>query len=186
MKADETPYLIVLGITQDGGVPQAGTKQHRGWKDTTFKRHIVCLGLVDPETSERWLFEATPDFREQLYLLDEAAPVEVKPGLNGIFLTHAHMGHYTGLMYLGHESLGAQDVPVYAMPRMREYLSANGPWEQLLRYNNIVLQPLADGVPVQLNSRLSVTPFLVPHRQEYSEVVGYRIEGPRRSDSIRR
>ena len=175
------PYLVVLGIAQDGGVPQAGTKTHPGWDDPAQRRLVVSLALVDPATSQRWLFEATPDFREQLHRLDTVFPVDEKPGLDGIFLTHAHMGHYTGLMYLGHESMGAQGVPVYAMPRMREYLSTNGPWDQLVRYNNIVLAPLADGVPVRLNDRLSVTPLLVPHRQEYSEVVGYRIDGPNRA-----
>jgi pyrroloquinoline quinone biosynthesis protein B len=177
----ESPYLIVLGVAQDGGVPQAGTKQHKGWRDPDFKRHVACLGIVDEAGSERWIIDATPDFREQLQMLDRAAPVEAKPGLSGILLTHAHMGHYTGLMYLGHESIGATGIPVYAMPKMLEYLGANGPWGQLVRYKNIELRPLEDRVPVSLSSRITVTPLLVPHRQEYSEVVGFRIKGPKRS-----
>lgn len=177
----ESPYLIVLGIAQDGGVPQAGTKQHKGWQDPDFKRHVACLGIVDEAGSNRWMIDATPDFREQLQMLDRAAPVEAKPGLSGIFLTHAHMGHYTGLMYLGHESIGATGIPVYAMPKMLEYLDTNGPWGQLVRYKNIELRPLEDGAPVSLSSRITVTPLLVPHRQEYSEVVGFRITGPKRS-----
>lgn len=175
------PFLIVLGIAQDGGVPQAGTKKHTGWRDPARRKHVVCLAVVDPVSSERWLFEATPDFPEQLHRLDEMAPVADKPGLTGIFLTHAHIGHYTGLMFLGHEVLGAHEIPVYTMPRMQEYLRSNGPWEQLVRYKNISLVSLEDGEPVKLNVRLSVTPFLVPHRQEYSEVVGFQIEGPNRS-----
>jgi pyrroloquinoline quinone biosynthesis protein B len=127
------------------------------------------------------LFEATPDFREQLHRLDEAVPAGDRPGLSGIFLTHAHIGHYTGLMFVGHESMGAQGVPVYAMPKMSAYLRTNGPWSQLVRYNNIDLRSLEDGQSVALNERLRVTPFIVPHRQEYSEVVGYRIDGPERS-----
>jgi pyrroloquinoline quinone biosynthesis protein B len=129
----DAPYLVVLGIAQDGGVPQAGTKDHPGWHDPAFKRLVVSLALVDPATAQRWLFEATPDFRDQLHRLDTVFPVEETPGLDGVFLTHAHMGHYTGLMYLGHESMGAQGVPVYAMPRLRAYLSSNGPWDQLVR-----------------------------------------------------
>ncbi len=179
--AQEAPYLVVLGVAQDGGVPQAGTKAHPAWDDAALRRHVVSLALVDPATSQRWLFEATPDLREQLHQLDAVAPVAETPGLDGIFLTHAHMGHYTGLMYLGHESMGAQGVPVYALPRLRAYLGANGPWDQLVRYGNVALAPLEAGVPVRLNDRLTVTPFLVPHRQEYSEVAGYRIDGPERS-----
>lgn len=175
------PYLVVLGIAQDGGIPQAGTKEHPGWTDPAFGRLATSLALVDPSSKQRWIFEATPDFREQLHRLDIIAPAEGRPGLAGILLTHAHMGHYTGLMHLGHEAMGSHDVPVYAMPRMTEYLRSNGPWSQLVHYENIALVDLDQGASVQLNERLTVTPFLVPHRQEYSEVIGYRIEGPNRS-----
>jgi len=178
---EDSPYVIVLGIAQDGGVPQAGTKDHKGWRDDDFKKHVVCLAVVDPATSERWMIDCTPDFPEQLHFLDEVAPVEERPGLDGIFLTHAHMGHYTGLAHLGHEVMGTREVPVYAMPRMFDYLKTNGPWDQLVRYKNITLVPLSDGSPVRLNSRLTIEPLRVPHRQEYSEVVGYRITGPERS-----
>ena len=180
-KPEANPYLIVLGIAQDGGVPQAGSKTHRGWEDPEFARHVVSLGIVDPATSERWLVDATPDFREQLHILDNVFPVDGIPGLTGIFLTHAHMGHYTGLMFLGLEAIGADGVPVYAMPRMTEYLKKNGPWDQLVRYGNIVLKPLQERTRVELNDHLAITPYLVPHRQEYSEVVGFVIHGPNRS-----
>ncbi|MDX1546241.1 MAG: MBL fold metallo-hydrolase [Rhodothermales bacterium] len=179
--AQTPPYLLVLGVAQDGGVPQAGRHADPAWADPARQRLTVSLGLVDPATGGRWLFEATPDFRRQLHRLDAAAPRTAGPVLDGVFLTHAHMGHYTGLMFLGHEAMGARGVPVYAMPRMAEYLRTNGPWSQLVRYENIALRDLEDGVPVRLTDRLTVTPLRVPHRQEYSEVVGFRIAGPRRA-----
>lgn len=175
------PYILVLGIAQDGGVPQAGTKKNDAWGDPGLQRMVACLAVIDPAADERWLIDATPDFKKQLRRLDEDFPVAGRPGLEGIFLTHAHMGHYTGLMHLGLEAMGAKDVKVYAMPRMQEYLEGNGPWDQLVRYKNILLQPLSDQRAVTLNDRLKITPFLVPHRQEYSEVVGFRIDGPNRS-----
>ncbi len=178
--SSDPPVMVVLGIAQDGGVPQAGTKQHPGWQDPDKHRFVVCLGLVDPLSQQRWMFEATPDFPEQLHRLDQIAPMQ-DSGLSGIFLTHAHLGHYTGLMFLGHEVMGAQGAPVYAMPRMRRYLQTNGPWDQLVRYENIRLQELTADSTIHLNERLQVTPFLAPHRQEYSEVVGYQIDGPNRS-----
>jgi pyrroloquinoline quinone biosynthesis protein B len=179
MSSAAEPYLLVLGTGQDGGVPQAGQFGHPGWTEPKHRRLVTCLALVDPRQGKRWLFEATPDFREQLYRLHKHAPV-LSGGshLDGIFLTHAHIGHYTGLIFLGHESMGAHSVPVHAMPRMARFLEANGPWDQLVRYENIALQPLEDGKPVVLGENLVVRPFLVPHRQEYSEVVGYRIDGP--------
>ncbi len=176
------PYLIVLGIAQDGGAPQAGYPAEPGWHDPARRRLATSLAVVDPASGGRWLFDATPDFPEQLQRLDEAAPSQAaRPGLSGIFLTHAHIGHYTGLMYLGKEVLGAKDVPVYAMPRMSRFLTDNGPWQQLVRLNNIALKPLSPGEAVRLTDGLKVTPILVPHRQEYSEVVGFRIEGPKAS-----
>lgn len=180
-QSDRPPYVVVLGIAQDGGVPHAGSKEHSGWLDPSFKRLVVSLALIDPKTSQRWLFDATPDFREQAHRLEKVFPVKEKPILHGIFLTHAHIGHYTGLMFLGHEAMGTKGIPVYAMPRMRAFLETNGPWSQLVRYKNIALKPLEAGAPVKLNERLAVTPFLVPHRQEYSEVVGFRIDGPNHS-----
>lgn len=179
--ADVAPYLVVLGIAQDGGVPQAGSDDDPAWADPDLRRLVVSLGLVDPASGRRWMFEATPDFREQLHRLNRTAPPRSGPGLDGIFLTHAHIGHYAGLIFLGHESLGASGVPVYAMPRMREFLQRNGPWSQLVRYGNIELRPLAADAAVDLGNGLKVTPFRVPHRQEYAEVVGFRIDGPNRS-----
>jgi pyrroloquinoline quinone biosynthesis protein B len=173
-------FLVVLGIAQDGGAPQAGTKSHAGWENPAERRHATCLAIVDPDSGRRWMFEATPDFREQLHRLDRIAPVERVPGLDGIFLTHAHIGHYTGLMFLGHESMGAREVPIHAMPRMAEFLAGSGPWSQLVRKQNIRLLPLEGGAPVRIDRGILVTPFLVPHRQEYSEAVGYRIGGPTR------
>lgn len=176
------PYVVVLGIAQDGGVPQAGDSGHPAWDDPSRRRLVVSLALVDPAAGRRWLFEATPDFREQLHRLDRRAPVDrAAPGLDGIFLTHAHIGHYTGLMHLGHEEMGARGVPVHVMPRFAEYLRSNGPWSQLVRYGNVELRPLAAGRAVPLGEGLSVTPFPVPHRQEFSEVVGFRVDGPGRS-----
>ena len=183
------PFVIVLGIAQDGGFPQTGCKKDccaEAWVDQSKRRHVSCLAIIDPVSSQRWIIDATPDFKEQLRLLDELAPFPGVPevpgvGLSGIFLTHGHMGHYTGLMHLGHEAMGAKNVPVYVMPRMGEFLSTNGPWDQLVRYKNIELREMVADQPIQLNERLSVTPFRVPHRDEYTEVVGYRIDGPNRS-----
>ena len=103
------------------------------------------------------------------------------PGLDGILLTHAHVGHYTGLLHLGKEVLGANRVPVWAMPRMRSFLAANGPWSQLVELENIELRTLSSGEAVQLSDRIRVTPVSVPHRDEFSETVGFVVEGPRRA-----
>ncbi|MFK7887301.1 MAG: MBL fold metallo-hydrolase [Gammaproteobacteria bacterium] len=179
---NSAPYLLVLGVAQDAGYPQAGCfAQHclAGWEGRRDKALPVSLGLVDPLNNAQYLFEATPAIGEQLYDL-HAANATTTMRLDGIFLTHAHMGHYTGLMHLGREAMGAQGINVYAMPRMARFLNDNGPWSQLVDLGNIALKPLQAEVAVA-TGQIRVTPFLVPHRDEFSETVGYRIEGPNRS-----
>ena len=183
VNADTSVYIQVLGVAQDAGYPQTNCYQAhclRAWENRELRRMASSIAIIDNKSATKYLFDATPDMREQLYELHLAAPDE-EFTLNGVFLTHAHMGHYTGLMHFGHEADGTKDVPVYAMPRMHRFLSGNGPWDQLVRYKNIKLLPLADGTPVRFGDDLVVTPFLVPHRDEYSETVGYRIDGPSKS-----
>ena len=152
----------------------------RAWENRDFRRLTSSIAVVDTVSKKKYLLDATPDVREQLYELHRTAP-DTEYSLDGVFLTHAHIGHYTGLMHFGREAVGAKKVPVYAMPRMTEYLSGNGPWDQLVRLENIALRPIADGVPIELIKGLTVTPMQVPHRQEYTETVGYRIDGPNKS-----
>ncbi len=181
--AEGDVYMQVLGIAQDAGYPQTNCYQPhcmRAWENKELRRMASSIAVVDTTLKTKYLFDATPDMREQLYELHQSAP-DTEYSLDGVFLTHAHMGHYTGLMYFGRESVGAKGIPVYAMPMMTQYLSKNGPWDQLVRLKNIKLIPLNDGEPVTLNEHLVVTPLRVPHRQEYSETVGYRIDGPNKS-----
>ncbi len=175
------PFILVLGIGQDAGVPQSGNHTHPGWTDPESAYLATSLGLVDPNSGKKWMFEASPDFRRQWYMLERTEPSSDQLTPDGIFLTHAHIGHYTGLMFLGHESIGASSVSVYAMPLMADYLELNGPWDQLVRHQNIRLRRMGENIPVRRTNEIQVVPFLVPHRQEYSEVVGYRIEGPSRT-----
>jgi len=177
--------LALLGTAQDAGRPQIGHHDDPAWADASLRRSATALALIDQREAgrapRRWLFEATPDITEQLHALDRIAPSPAPVALDGIFLTHAHIGHYAGLMLLGHEAAGATGIPVYAMPRMANYLENNGPWSQLVRYGNIDLRILADGHPTPIARDVVVTPILVPHRQEFSEVVGFTISGPSRS-----
>ena len=175
------PYIIVLGIAQDAGAPQAGCRKiccRDRWNNPALQQRVSCLAIIDPASSERWIIDATPDFKTQLRALDEIAPMH---DLSGIFLTHGHIGHYTGLMQLGREAIGGREIPVFAMPRMQKFLSSNGPWDQLVRLKNIILRPMQNDSAIVLNSRIRVIPFLVPHRDEYTETVGFRIIGPQRS-----
>ena len=177
------PYVLVLGIAQDGGSPQAGCNRPdcaEAWRNPGLRHRVASLAIVDPGSRQRWILDATPDFPSQLRTLDEVAP-RGEALLDGILLTHAHIGHYLGLAHLGREVLGAKQVRVHAMPRMRAFLEQNGPWSQLVTLQNIALTSMTDGQSFALNERITVTPLRVPHRDEFSETVGFVIRGPSRA-----
>ncbi|MEO1258237.1 MAG: MBL fold metallo-hydrolase [Bacteroidota bacterium] len=177
------PFVVVLGIAQDAGYPQAGCQKEccrEAWLQPAKRRSVSCIAIVDPIEKQAWMIDATPDFKDQLRRLENVMPGHTV-NLAGIFLTHAHIGHYTGLMHLGREVMGSKKVPVHAMPRMRNFLQRSGPWSQLVRLENISLRNLSSDSSVILNDRIKVTPMPVPHRDEYSETVGYKIQGPAKS-----
>lgn len=175
----DEPYIYILGVTQDAGYPQIGCYAEHclaGWIDPSLRRGATSIAVINPDSGEKFLFEATPNLPPQLYALDLEAPNEHFQ-LAGVFLTHAHIGHYAGLMFFGHEAMSASNQPVYAMPRMRGFLENNGPWSQLIEFENIRLETLQN-TQAESFSGVDVTPFLVPHRDEFSETVGYEISGP--------
>jgi pyrroloquinoline quinone biosynthesis protein B len=179
----QSPYVVVLGIGQDAGVPQMGCDSpfcRKAWKNAKLRQMVSSIALVDPAKKERWIFDATPDLPEQFQLLKEITN-DYSNNISGIFLTHAHIGHYTGLMYLGRESMNSKDVRVYAMPRMKQMLETNAPWSQLVGIKNISLQLIENKRQIKLSEDLKVEPFLVPHRDEFSETVGFKISSNNKS-----
>jgi pyrroloquinoline quinone biosynthesis protein B len=203
-----TVEAILLGTAQDGGLPQAGCHCARcapAHIDPALRQRVVCLALVDHATHQSWLIDATPDFREQLHALHSLAP---DCPLAGILLTHAHIGHYTGLIHLGREAWNTHDLPVYASPRMASFLRENAPWSQLVALGNISLRaflpsrklrrdtnqpqrtpvkpvPRQSGAPdsfqeSQLSPNLHVTPVQVPHRDEFSDTLAFIVRAPAR------
>ena len=170
-----TPYVMVLGIAQDAGYPQMNCKKDcckQAWENPDLQRTTSCLAILDPISKEQWIIDATPNIKEQLQLLKQKTGTEK---LDGILLTHAHMGHYTGLMHFGREVMGSNKLPVFAMPKMKTFLEENGPWSQLVKLENINIKTLKSDSTLSLNERIKIKPFLVPHRDEFSETVGYEI-----------
>ncbi|HEY63198.1 MAG TPA: pyrroloquinoline quinone biosynthesis protein PqqB [Caldilineae bacterium] len=171
---------ILLGVAQDGGVPHTGcdcARCRRAWEDPSFRQWAVCLGLVDRDRHQSWLIDATPHFPEQLHTLREFAP---DCPLAGILLTHAHIGHYAGLIHLGREVMGVEEMPVYATSRMADFLRDNGPWSLLVTLRNIDLRILTPEVETALSPDLHVTPYCVPHRDELSDTIAFVVRGPSR------
>jgi pyrroloquinoline quinone biosynthesis protein B len=171
---------ILLGTAQDGGVPQAGCECAAcaaAWADAGRRRWVSALGLVDTAAGAVFMIDATPDFREQLHALQTQAP-----GLQlaGLLLTHAHIGHYTGLIHLGYEAMATRGLPLYGTARMLGFLREHAPWKQLVANGHVELIELTPGVWRPLTPALAVQPLRVPHRDEWSDTVGYVVQGPRR------
>jgi pyrroloquinoline quinone biosynthesis protein B len=170
--------IVVLGVAQDAGIPHLGCAKGVCGEVRAGRRkpeRVASLGIVDRATGVALLVDATPDLPSQVHSLTGGRLPDA------IFLTHAHIGHYTGLVYLGREAAGARAVPVHASRRMADFLRTNGPWSQLVSLGNIALRPFDLDAPIEAGPGLRVTPFRVPHRDEYSDTVGFRIQGPRRT-----
>ena len=176
--SSQSEYIYILGNTQDAGLPHIGC-QHKFCQDN-FDIHeeyfVTSIAVVNSDLRKYILFEATPDITYQLnYLKNNVFQEFLLP--ESLYITHAHMGHYTGLMYFGREALGAKDLMVRVLPRMSNFLQNNGPWSQLVDINNIKIKEINFGLSTNELSNIKVTPVKVPHRDEYSETAGYIIEG---------
>jgi pyrroloquinoline quinone biosynthesis protein B len=177
----------VIGTAQDGGIPHMGCfcqNCQRAWKEPGFSRLISSLALFDLIESKTFLVDATPDIRAQTRIVRECVSSQKKKKRfwpDGILLTHAHIGHYTGLMFYGYEAQSADRLPVYCSERMNSFLAQNGPWSQLVDQKNIVIRSIRPENILTLTSRISILAFQVPHRDEYTDTLGFKIMGPSRS-----
>jgi pyrroloquinoline quinone biosynthesis protein B len=186
---EHTPYVVVLGSAQDGGLPQIGcTGPHcvAARANPNRKRLVASLLLADPRAGKRWLIDATPDLREQVELARVHPPTRRSTGprpalFDGIFLTHAHTGHYAGLIHLGRPAYGAKNLPVFGSARMCGFLRDNGPWGLLVDNGNITLRAFKAEQTIMLGEELSITALPVPHRAEYTDTFAFLVRGPQRT-----
>lgn len=169
--------VVVLGVAQDGGFPHIGCQEEclKAHNNPGWARNVTSLAIIDPVLKKWWLVEATPDITKQLQLFRYLTQEEYPYLPEGVFLTHAHIGHYTGLMYFGREAMDTNELHVYALPKMIDFLSTNGPWSQLIDLKNILPVQMEASQPMQLTPTISIEAFTVPHRDEFSETAGFRV-----------
>lgn len=171
--------LMILGTAQDAGKPQIACEKEC-CKTGSPEGKVVSLALLDPENMTWSLFEATPDISEQLRMIPPGYPALPQ----SVALSHAHIGHYTGLMYFGREACNSANIPVLCGPRMANFLRTNGPWSQLEKLKNVKLNSVnaANNKPFISNKgEVGVYVFTVPHRDEFSETLGFIIRGKNKS-----
>ena len=185
--------VIVLGRAQDGGLPHLGCERaccvlarRSGRVETP-----ACLGIRDLATGRLLLVEATPAIEQQVGMLHEFTKTSDRgrSPVDGILLTHAHIGHYAGLIQLGREVASTPSTPVWTTPRFADYLRTNGPWSQLVDLKQIELREITPGTTDGTTSATAFEPlpglrveaFLVPHRDEFSDTVAFKFHGPERT-----
>jgi pyrroloquinoline quinone biosynthesis protein B len=183
-------YAVVLGIAQDAGLPHVGCRCPRclvAQSDPAAAEYAAAIAIVDARHTPNsvWLIDATPDIKFQLdFLAPALGPHPTMPGRlrqpDGLFLTHAHMGHTAGLAQLGTEGMNVRDLPVYASDGLVQVLRKTALWRPLL--GNLRFNVLPAGVALDLAADLGITPMEVPHRDEVGAgSFAFRIQGPGRS-----
>jgi pyrroloquinoline quinone biosynthesis protein B len=178
--AEESIEVILLGASQDAGFPQPGcTCQNcsAAHVNPDMAEMPSSIAIIDHTAESFWIIDATPALPAQFSLLQQL------PGnysFKGIFLTHAHIGHYTGLMYFGREAMNDKGLPVHASARLCSFLEKNKPWSFLVSLGNISLVPIIADQPIEITPILSVLPVEVPHRAEFTDTYAFTIQGPSR------
>ena len=162
--------VTLLGVAQDGGRPQPGCiRQCCQGLTEKDRRSPVSLGI---ETSKGMtlLVEATRDLGRQLRMIE-------KPGIDHLFLTHAHLGHVDGLGLFGRETMSARNIQLHCSPSMQALVEATPAWNQLLKQNVFEFSAFPrveiDDVVVEF--------IQVPHRAELSDMHAIIIRGETRS-----
>jgi len=133
---------MVLGVMQDAGLPQAGCLCSRcidAFKERREREFTTSLAIIDTRRIPFgvWLIDASPDIKDQLNLLAKYlgprvdAPERLRQP-DGLFLTHAHMGHTAGLVHLGPEAMNVESMPIYAPDGLVKVLLDTRLWQPLL------------------------------------------------------
>lgn len=203
--SENSVTAVVLGNMQDAGLPHAGCTCARcaaAFEDPSRVQYAACLGIVDMrkkrdtelhgedverhrEKARVYIIDATPDIKFQLNLLAKAlGPHPQRANRlrqpDGIFLTHAHMGHIGGLPQLSKEAMFVQGLPIYATPPLCDLIGQTQLWSPLVA--ELDFRPIPGGTTVDLGEGLTVTAVPVPHRDEWGVgTVAFRIQGPQKS-----
>ena len=174
-------HCFVLGRAQDGGVPHIGCTKSCCTEARTNRHQEfpTSLGIHDTQTDKLVLIEATPAIASQVAKLCELAEItEPRSLVDAILLTHAHIGHYAGLLQLGKECASTHAIPTYVTSRMGDFITSNAPWSQLVTNKNIELHTVEPSVKFTPIDGLTIEAIEVPHREDFTDTVAFKIHGP--------
>ena len=174
-------FARILGSAQDGGVPQVGCHCERcqyARANTAHVRFPASLSVVG-RSGKLLLIDATPSLPQQLDLVRDLLPSKKTLLPDAVLLSHAHIGHYTGLMFFDKEVASTRAIPVYCTPAMRLFLESNKPYSYLVERDEIRIIELQKSKQVLFYEDLSITPIEVPHRNEDADTLSFLIKSRR-------
>jgi len=173
--------ILILGSAQDAGVPQIGCDCSNclyARKNPKFIRLGPSIAILDNEKEYCYLIDASPDIKHQVEIIKRNVPkVKTQKTLpiSGVFLTHAHFGHVSGLWTLGKECIDTLEITVFSSEKMGEFLVNNHPFSHMIERKNLSLSAMKINQKYPIED-FWITSFPVPHRDEYADTVGYIIE----------
>lgn len=168
--------LVILGTSQDGGVPQAGcgcSNCSMAIEDPSLRLHPVSCAIRGSDGSIH-IIEATRSLAEQLSIaasvLGEGRTVLPET----VCLTHSHLGHIDGLGQFGNEAMGLENVPLFASESVQSSLRDR---YVLSPFRAIGFTPGHPFYPSE-GCGFTYTMVPVPHRDEVSDTHAVLIRGP--------
>ena len=178
--------IKILGSGQDAGIPHTGCYCDvcsKARKDTKYRRLGPSIVIIDKKEGFCYFIDASPDFKYQLDMVrGEVGNIRRKGRIpiSGILLTHAHLGHCSGLWHLGLEAVDEKNLLVFCTPKMGQFLQNNYPFNLLVQRKNIKIKDIQPNEEFELEG-FGCIPFQVPHRNEVADTVGYIIKSKKRT-----
>ena len=164
--------LVLLGIAQDGGRPQAGcSKPCCIGLEPNKHSFPTSLGIIGQDKLH--IIDVTRSLGNQLQYLDNRVPDEV-------WLTHAHIGHIDGLGLFGRETMNVKGAKLHVSKRMLELINQTPHWQIMIEQGVFSIDEISNGESRQ-KAGFSITPILVPHRGELSDTHAFILRGENKS-----
>lgn len=163
--------IEILGNVQDGGVPHLGCSCEvcEAAREDANKQKYVGAMLVKEngeEDSIQYLIDASPDIRYQIK----------GEYLDGVFLSHGHLGHTGGILYFGTEALDTDGLAVHCTPEMRNFLMNNDPYRLLVDRGQIDIQEFDNEERINVQGGW-IEPRHVLHRYVTTDTTSFMIKG---------
>lgn len=175
--------VVVLGISQDGGFPQAGCNLDccQSIKNNpSLTKHPVSIGIIGLDGTKH-LIEATRDLAWQLNLWNS---IESNEGLlSSLWITHAHHGHIDGLGLFGKEVMNVKKLNVHCSESLSKLIQKTPNWNLLVESENIIINSFTNSKTYtpSLNCGFKIKPIKIPHRAELSDMHAFLIIGPNKN-----